>query len=564
MTVHAHAPRTLLQDLDYWSDSRPGEPWLVEPWSGRQRQVSWAEGAEQVRAAAAWLAERLGEPGSRIGLLAPNCAHWVLADYAIMASGNVTVPVFTTMDADTVEYVTDFTSIRGLVLGDANNWQQVRDRLPRDITIVVLPGAPAVEGAVSWEEIVSAGSGRPAPVVDDVNALATIVFTSGTTGRPKGVMHSMASLRRAGGGVGHLTGTRPGYRFLSYLPLAHLGERVVVQTNALVYGGTIYFNERQDTFLQDLRNTRPQWLLGVPRIWEKLQQAVLAQVLSLEDLEQAQQRGELAQAGARVREFLGLDQVAYILTSTAPTPVPLKAWYDTLGITLYDGYGQSEILPISGNTPDNRKVDSIGFASDGVEIRIAEDGEILARGGGTAMGYYREPEKTADTFEADGWVHTGDRGRIDEDGHLYITGRVKEIFKTARGKYVAPAPIEGKFLETPLAEQCCLTGHGLAQTVMVLVLSDAASGKSDAGIAAALISHCTALNAGLPKHERIGALILSRTQWSQENAVLTHTLKIRRDQVEERFAADIAAAGERMREGEPLFALFAERGGSDA
>ena len=190
-----------------------------------------------------------------------------------------------------------------------------------------------------------------------------------------------------------------------------------------------------------------------------------------------------------------------------------------------------------------------------MEIRIAEDGEILARGGGTAMGYYKAPEKTAETFEPDGWVHTGDRGRFDEDGHLYITGRVKEIFKTAKGKYVAPAPLEGRFLDTPLVEQACLTGHGLAQTVMIAVLAAAAAGVSDDEAASELCEWANTVNAGLEKHERIGALILSRTSWSQENGVLTHTLKIKRDAVEDRYAVELEEAGSRMRHGEPLFVI---------
>jgi long-chain acyl-CoA synthetase len=342
---------------------------------------------------------------------------------------------------------------------------------------------------------------------------------------------------------------------MSYLPLAHLGERVTVESHALCCGGTVYFNESLESFLDDLRSARPNWMLGVPRIWEKLQQVVLAHVISLEEFEAEKAAGELPAVAARVREFLGLDQVEYILTSTAPTPAPLKAWYEQLGIILYDGYGQSEILPVCGNSRDNRKLDSIGVAAPGVDIVIAEDGEILARGAGKAMGYYNAPDKTAETFLPDGFVRTGDRGRIDEDGHIYITGRVKEIFKTAKGKYVAPAPIEGRFLETPLVEQACLTGMGLAQTVMIAVLSAKGAALSDEEVAAALCDWAESINATLEKHERIGALIVSRTPWSQENGILTHTLKIKRDAVEERYSAELEAAGDRMRHGEPLFAI---------
>jgi long-chain acyl-CoA synthetase len=547
--------RSLLQDMDHWAAQRPAEPWLVEQWSSHHREISWEQGVAEVRATAAWLAQQKPEPGRRIGLLASNCAHWMLADYAIMASGNVTVPFFTTMDADNIAYAADFSGIDMLVLGNAANWESVKSGFRPDIPVILLPGAPEVDGATSWDQVVNAGADLPPPAPRDDTELATIVFTSGTTGRPKGVMHSLSSLREAAGGVGLMGDTRPGSRFISYLPLAHLAERVVVQTHAAVFGGTVYFNESQESFLNDMRNARPNWMLGVPRIWEKLQQVVLAHLVSLEELEAAKANGTVEEVAGKVRQFLGLDEVQYILTSTAPTPAPLKAWYDDLAITLYDGYGQSEILPVCGNVVGNRKVDSIGIASPGVEIKIAEDGEILARGGGTAMGYYNAPDKTAETFENDGWVHTGDRGRVDEDGHVYITGRVKEIFKTARGKYVAPAPIEGKFLDTPLAEQACLTGHGLAQTVMVAVLSAAGIKLTDEDTSAQLCDWVQSINASLEKHARIGAVIMSRTPWSQENGVLTHTLKIKRDAVEERYSEELEQAGDRMRQGEALFVI---------
>ena len=176
-----------------------------------------------------------------------------------------------------------------------------------------------MEGAAQWDEIVAAGADMAPPPPADDKALATIVFTSGTTGRPKGVMHSLASQREAAGGVGYLAESQPGYRFFSYLPLAHLGERIVVENHAVVFGGTIYFNESQETFLPDLRNARPNWMLGVPRIWEKLQQAVLANLVSLEELEAAKAQGEVDAIGEKVRAFLGLDDMEFILTSTAPS-----------------------------------------------------------------------------------------------------------------------------------------------------------------------------------------------------------------------------------------------------
>lgn len=555
MTEHARIDSTLLADLQRWATERAAQPWLVEQWSAHSRVVTWRDGAAEIRAAAAWFADKAEKTGTRIGLLSANSAHWMLTDYAIMAAGHVTVPIFTTMNAETVQYAAEFAGIDILVLGNAANWEAVRSAVPHHVKIVRIPGAPEVDGATSWDQVIQEGAVLPPAGEVDEHGLATIVFTSGTTGKPKGVMHSMSSLRQAALGMAQVAGTGVESRFLSYLPLAHLAERVVVENHAMVYGGTIYFNESLDSFLNDLRIASPTFLLGVPRIWEKLQQVVLGHLVSLEELEQARRDGEVSTLASKVKTFLGLEKIEYVLTSTAPTPAQLKAWYDELGIVLYDGYGQSEILPVCGNRPSDRKLDSIGQAAFGVEIRIAEDGEIMARGGGTSLGYYNDNEKTRETFEADGWVHTGDRGRIDDDGHVFITGRVKEIFKTARGKYVAPAPIEGRFIEAVAAEQACLTGLGLTQTVMIAVLAESVAERSDDSLAEELIDWTQGINATLEKHERIGALILTRAAWTQENEMLTHTLKMKRDAVEKKYEAALAQAAERMRDSEPLFVI---------
>jgi long-subunit acyl-CoA synthetase (AMP-forming) len=548
---------SILEDIRRWSNDRGGQPWLVESWSERQRIITWKEATQLIDSVASWLLAVTNGRKCSVGLLAPNCAHWILADFAIMASGNVTVPIFTSMDSDTVEYLAELTKIRIVFVGAAANWKSVKDRLGDDVIVVSLPDAPEMPDALSWENIVEQGSeldSAPPPPLDSV---ATIVFTSGTTGRPKGVMHSLTSLNEAAHGNRMLAESRVGCRFFSYLPLAHLAERVLVECHSVVCGGTIHFSESVETFLPDLREARPNYILGVPRIWEKLQQAVFSEGFEVKEIGNSQNSRKQYEEGESVRDFLGLTEIDYIMTATAPTPTPLKEWYSSLGLDLREGYGQSEILPISGVRKHDQDHSSVGKAVPGVEIKIAQDGEILARGGGTALGYYKEAQKTEETFGKNGWVFTGDKGRLDEQGNLYITGRVKEIFKTSKGRYVAPAPIEGAFLESPLIHQACLTGHGHTQTIMMAVVEPSSAHSSTDRTLDEVKAWITELNHRLENHEKIGACILSYAPWTQESGELTHTLKLKRDVIEAKFEEHIKSAGELMRQGKSLFVTMA-------
>jgi long-chain acyl-CoA synthetase len=244
--------------------------------------------------------------------------------------------------------------------------------------------------------------------------------------------------------------------------------------------------------------------------------------------------------GKQVRSALGLSQDAYLLTAAAPTPPALIEWYQTLGLTLMEGFGQTEIMATAVNTPEHRKIGSIGRLVDGVEMKITEEGEMCFKSDGAAVGYYKMPEQTAETF-VDGWVHTGDKAYVDDEGFIFLTGRVKDYFKTIQGKFVAPVPIESSFAENEWTEQICLLGRGYSKTAMVCILSEIGQKQERAVIEKALCEKVDEVNAAIEKHARIGAVIISTDPWTIENEVLTPTLKIRRDEVESRF-------GERARE----------------
>jgi long-chain acyl-CoA synthetase len=232
---------------------------------------------------------------------------------------------------------------------------------------------------------------------------------------------------------------------------------------------------------------------------------------------------------------LGLNEVEFCLTAAAPTPPALIHWWEQFGLTLLEGFGQTEAMGVILSSHENRRIGSIGKPIGEVEYKITEEGELAIKAEGCTPGYYRQEEKTAELIR-DGWLHTGDKARVDEDGFLYITGRVKDYFKTIQGKFVAPPPIEGVFAENPHAEQQCLLGRGFSKTVMIAVLTEEAQNAPEAEVEASILATIRGINEDIESHARIGAVIISRESWSIENEVLTPTMKIRREKVEERFA----------------------------
>ncbi|NNL11627.1 MAG: AMP-binding protein, partial [Pseudomonadales bacterium] len=283
----------------------------------------------------------------------------------------------------------------------------------------------------------------------------------------------------------------------------------------------------------DLQATRPMMMFGPPRVWEQLQQSVIAQFGSPEAFNAALEQDKEG-VGALIREKLGLDDAYYLLTAAAPTPPALIEWYAQLGIHLMEGFGQTEAMGIAANTVEKRKIGSIGRPVKGVDIKLSEEDELLVRCSGCTPGYYKQPDKTAELLQ-DGWLHTGDKARIDEDGFLYITGRVKDYFKTIQGKFVAPVAIENEFAESAHTEQCCLLGRGYSKTVMVVVLTEQAQKLEREAIEKELIALTEQVNDGVDKHARIGAVIVSNEEWTIENGMMTPTLKIKREKVEEKF-----------------------------
>lgn len=535
---------TALHAFYHWEQVRANEVFLrarARPHAAGEvtwATWTWAEFGDQVRRCVTMLEEMLPVPGSRVAIMSRNCPHWFIADVAIQLAGHVAVPVFTTMRADNVKFIMDLTSTGFFFLGESENWDEVRGVLAPDIPVLAFPGThegeAGVGGWAEWVDVKAPAQGQPVPAADEMRS---IIFTSGTTGEPKGVMYSLNTFRDMAALIINVHKGGAGTRMISYLPLAHAAERVFVETVALLVGGVVTFNHSAETFAEDMRATLPHVFFAVPRIWTKFQQGVLSR-FPQEELDK--RLADTARAEAtrnQVRQALGLQDAHYTITASAPLSAAAHRWWESVGITLLELYGQTELIPLSIETPARRKTGMMGQAPDGVEIRIADNGEILGRGRPIMMGYYKRPELTAATV-VDGWLHTGDTGEVDEDGYLRVTGRVKEIFKGAQGKYVAPTLVENVFGTHALVEQLCLMGSGLPRNVMVLVVAEGAgAGRSDEQIGEALRAHAGSANERLDPHERIGALLLTRTPWTIANSMLTATMKMRRSVLEKAYRA---------------------------
>lgn len=533
-------------ELFYEREARhPNKRYMVQPLGGGQLlELSWAEVGEQARRAASWLRSRELPPGSRVAIVSKNCAHWIIADLAIWMAGCVSVPLYPNLTGDSMRQVLEHSEATLAFIGKLDDWASMAPGLPPGVATISLPLHPQGRFDFSWDDLQ-----RSAPIQDDpkpaANQLATIIYTSGTTGMPKGVMHNFSNLGFAASNAIKLFGVGEDDRLISYLPLCHVAERMFIELASLYAGQTIFFAESLDTFLADLKRARPTVMFGVPRIWTKFQMGVYSKMPAhkLDRLLSLPIIGRFI--GRKVLAGLGLDAIRYALSGAAPVPEALLNWYRRLGMEIQEVYGLTENCGYSHVClPGRFKQGWIGQNNPGVEVRIAEDGEVQVRSGATMQGYYKDPLKTAEALTDDGFLRTGDKGEQDAEGNLRLTGRIKEIFKTSKGKYVAPAPIENRLGEHSRIEQVCVVGDGLPQPIALCVLSDVgrqeAANDSRNELESSLKALLAEVNGRLDQHERLQGLVLVKEVWAVENGFLTPTLKIKRAVIEgtygERFA----------------------------
>ena len=534
----------LILDYVYEHESALADQiYLTQPLgNGQVIDYTWGQMMDQARRMATHLVSRGFEPGSRIAILSKNTAHFMMTELAIWMSGGTTVAIFPTESADTVKYVLEHSGASLLFVGKLDTWAQQMPGIPAGLPCIALPLAPTTTFD-TWDAIVKTSppiAGKPQRKPDD---LAMLMYTSGSTGTPKGVMHSFEHATRASEGIvayqDKQMGTAFAYRALSYLPLAHIFERAWIECAGFVRGqGHVFFAESLATFLQDLQRARPTVFISVPRLWLKFQQGVFSKMPAkkLDFLLSIPLLGKIV--ARKVLTQLGLNDVLLAGSGSAPIPPALIAWYRRLGLNLMEGYAMTEDFAYSHTTTSTlNAAGHVGVPFPGVQRRINADGEILIKSPGTLVGYYKRPDLDTETFTADGFFMTGDLGEEGPNGQLKLTGRKKELFKTAKGKYVAPAPIENLINESPMVELSLVSGVGQQAAYAMVVpaeslrprLTDPAARAEFTEEMAAVLNR---VNSKVADYEQLKMIVVARDPWSMDNGFLTPTMKIKRSRIE--------------------------------
>ncbi|PRQ10095.1 AMP-binding protein [Enhygromyxa salina] len=533
----------LLQRFYHHVEARGGDIYLTQPVAGGEVvDYSFAEVFDEAARMAAYLDSLGFEPQSKIAIVSKNCAHFIIAELAIWMAGHVTVALYPTLSSGTANYILEHSDAKLLFVGKLDTWDELERGVPAGLPCVALPLAPDTAYR-SWDDIVASAE----PVADKRTRAADdeslIIYTSGSTGTPKGVVHSFRTISIPTKGIVAQLGINERERQISYLPLAHAMDRWLSGCVSLYAGSHLFFADSLDTFMTDLNRARPTVFLSVPRLWLKFQLGVYAQ-LPKPKLDRLLKipiiRGIIKK---KILAGLGLGHVRFAGSGSAPIPAELLQWYRDLGLELLEGYGMSENFSYSHLTrPGLGRPGYIGNAYPDVECKLSEAGEILVKSPGTMLGYYKQEALTREAFTPDGFLKTGDLGVIDAQQRLRITGRLKELFKTSKGKYVAPAPIENILNNDPNVELSLVAGSGMPKTHAVLQLSEELLPKLERPgvkqrITAELEGLLDATNAKIEEFERLGFLVVAKDRWTIEGEQLTPTMKIKRGVLEEMYGS---------------------------
>ncbi|HEX2895412.1 MAG TPA: long-chain fatty acid--CoA ligase [Marmoricola sp.] len=599
------AGKTLIDSLADTARARADEPAYSDrhgtdagqPW----RTLTWQQTRERALDVAAALVARGVGVGDKVAIMASNRTEHFLADMGAVHAAATPMSIYNTLSPEQVAFIARESEPAVVVLETADHvarWERALAETPSIHTVVVLDeGArPDREGVTSWDDLVAAGAAYRAEHADELDARAsaltpdapaTILYTSGTTGNPKGVVLTHHNVQYEAISTLEAAGLQEPQVQVSYLPLAHIAERVLGLYGPQIQGSHQYAIGDPAELLATLGEVHPTGFFGVPRVWEKIKTGISAKLAADPDPAnqklvkdamaaglawvQAQEVGgtmtpEIEEAYRQADEailgflklLLGLDQVTWAGSAAAPMPLEVAKFMAGLGLKVYDVYGMTETCgAITANGPGAFKLGTVGRATPGMEVRLGDDGEVLVRGPVVTPGYHRQDEATQALIDADGWVHTGDIGTLDDDGFFAIVDRKKELIITSAGKNIAPSNIENYLKESPLIGHAMAIGDGQPYIAAILTLDgeiaplvaqqagvefttlgDLAEHPQILAMAQAAVD---AANARLSRPEQVKRWTLLPTEWTAESAELTPTLKLKRRVVAQNYAGEIAS-----------------------
>jgi long-chain acyl-CoA synthetase len=571
---------------------RPGNAAYYEKVDGEYRPTTWAEYASHVRRAARALIASGVRRGDRITILGFNRPEWVILDVATMAIGGAPAGIYTTSSPEEVQYIAHHAEAPLILVENKDQLDKVltvRSALPDLKWIVTMRGAAPVDDpmVLGWEDFLAMGDGVDDSEVDtrvaalEPDQVATLIYTSGTTGPPKGVMLTHENIMwTSDAAIPGVFDASADDSSVSYLPLSHIAEQMFSIHIPIKLGWPIYFAESIDNLLDNLKEARPTVFFAVPRVWEKFHAGVAAELGHATGVKarlaswsqkvgreatalrnrgdglSAGLKAKMAVAGVvhkKVQRGIGMDRARFCAVGAAPISKEILEFFAGFDLTIYEVYGQSEGTgPTTFNRPGKTKFGTVGPAFPGDEVKIADDGEILVRGGNVFAGYFKNPEATAETV-MDGWLHSGDLGAFDDEGFLTITGRKKDIIITAGGKNVAPKDIEAAIKDNLLVSEAVLVGDRRKFLTALVTLDPerAAEYCEENGITAPphqseeirreIQATVDALNKTLARVETVKRFTILSRELSIQDGELTGTLKVKRNVVTEHFGDEIEA-----------------------
>lgn len=530
------AVKSPLEMFYRWEQETPDKVYLRQPTNLVWQEYTWREVADRVRRITSFLSSKNYPAGSRIAIWSSNSSDWPIVDLAIMLSGHISVPIYPGQDTGSANYVFTHSESRLVFAGDFDQAANVHEALVEGMETVAMLGS-SIHCDTSLEKIIEEYPPYPESPIPDPEGVFTIIYTSGTTGNPKGVMHMHQT-------PGHVVpGLAKAFRMdeadnklFSFLPMSHAAERIIIGMTSLYTNASVSFSEGLATFGDEIRSVQPTLFFAVPRLWVKFKEGIDAKI---PPAVQAQLNDEQKTA---VATQLGLGRARFILTGSAPCPRDVQDWFLDMGIILRDAYGMTEnfIHGVGWLQDDHPIPGCVGRPmDDNIQVRLSDTGEIQFKSKGLMKGYYLNDEKTAEVFE-DGWYCTGDSGKFDENGNLWVTGRVSEVFKTSKGKFIVPMRLEDHFGRSPLLAQFCVMGHGLNQPVLLTTLSERGAALDQQALKSQLETLLDEVNAEVPAYERVGQIYVS-PEWTIENTLLTPTMKLKRNQIEQTYREQIEA-----------------------